>query len=355
MPNTELPDPARAKKHICIVTPCYNEEGNVRALFEGVKDVFAKLDGYTYEHIFIDNASRDATVAILRDIAHTDKNVKIIVNARNFGHIRSPYHAVLQAHGDAVITLVADLQDPPAMIPDFLHKWEEGYKVVLGVKTEAEESRLMYVLRSVYYKLSSKLSDVELVQHVTGFGLFDRRVVEVLRQVDDPYPYFRGLIADIGFESYKIPYRQPKRKRGITKNNFYTLYDLAMLGITNHSKVPLRVATMAGLFMSAMSLGVAFFYLIAKLIFWDWLTVGTAPLLISLFFFSSVQLFFLGMLGEYIGAIHTQVQKRPLVIESERVNFEYDSSAGRVSRNGSTADRGVVPARKEDVPGVLVS
>jgi polyisoprenyl-phosphate glycosyltransferase len=356
----DIPSIARATKHISIVTPCYNEEDNVLALYEAVKQVFGGLEHYTYEHIFIDNASKDGTVAILKEIARGDRNVKIIVNARNFGHIRSPYHAILQANGDAVITMAADLQDPPAMIADFLHKWEEGYKVVLGVKTEAEESAVMYALRSVYYKLVAKLSDVELLQHVTGFGLYDRRVIEVLREIDDPYPYFRGLIADIGFESYKIPYKQPQRKRGLTKNNFYTLYDLALLGITNHSKVPLRVATICGLLMSGMSLCVALLYLVAKLVFWDWLTVGTAPLIISLFFFSSVQLFFLGLLGEYIGAIHTQVQKRPLVIELERVNFESSDggAANLAGRNGAARKQGAshsAAGRPEKLPSVLVS
>jgi glycosyltransferase involved in cell wall biosynthesis len=310
------------KKFVSVLTPCFNEEENVRPLYEQIKAVFAGLGQYTYEHIFIDNASTDATVAILKDIARDDPNVKIIVNARNFGHIRSPYHALLQTSGDAVICLAADLQDPPALIPDFLRKWEEGFKVVLGVKTSAKETIVMYALRTAYYNLVKRLADVELPQHVTGFGLFDRQVVEVLRKIDDPYPYFRGLIADIGFPSFKIPYQQPQRVRGVTKNNFYTLYDLAMLGITNHSKVPLRLATVAGFGMSAISLLAAFGYLVAKLVFWDWLSAGVAPMLIAMFFFSSVQLFFMGIIGEYIGAIHTQVQKRPLVIESERINFE---------------------------------
>jgi glycosyltransferase involved in cell wall biosynthesis len=313
--------PSGVRKHISIVTPCYNEEGNVRALYESVKAVFAGLGCYTYEHIFIDNASVDGTAAILKDLARADPNVKVILNARNFGHIRSPYYALLQASGDAVISLVADFQDPPRLIAEFLAKWQEGYKVVLGVKVEADESRVMYTVRSLYYKLVRKLADVELTEHFTGFGLYDRQVIEVLRQIDDPCPYFRGLIADIGFESFKIPYRQPLRRSGITKNNFYTLYDLAMLGITNHSKVPLRLATLAGFAMSAMSLLLALFYLVGKLVFWNWLEAGIAPILISLFFFSAVQLFFVGIMGEYIGAIHTQVQKRPLVIEKERINF----------------------------------
>jgi polyisoprenyl-phosphate glycosyltransferase len=308
-------------KHISVITPCYNEEENVRPLYEAVKQVFARLGTYTYEHVFIDNCSRDGTAAELREMASEDPNVKVILNTRNFGHIRSPYHALLHTSGDAVIGMAADFQDPPEMIPTFLAKWEEGYKLVLGVKEAAEETALMFAVRSLYYRLVSKLSDIELVRNATGFGLYDKKVIDALRLIDDPYPYFRGLIADIGYESFKIPYKQPGRKRGITKNNFYTLYDLGMLGIVNHSKVPLRVATMAGFVMAGLSLLVAFGYLAAKLIFWDWLTAGVAPILISLFFFSSVQLFFLGILGEYIGAILTQVQKRPLVIEKERINF----------------------------------
>jgi glycosyltransferase involved in cell wall biosynthesis len=308
-------------KHISIITPCYNEEDNVRPLYEAVKEVFARLGTYTYEHIFIDNCSKDRTAEVLGELAREDPNVKVIVNTRNFGHIRSPYHALLQASGDAVIGMAADFQDPPEMIPAFLAKWQEGYKLVLGVKEAAEETAAMFAVRSFYYWLVAKMSDVDLVRNATGFGLYDRKVIEALRTIDDPNPYFRGLIADIGYESYKIPYKQPGRRRGITKNNFYTLYDLAMLGIVNHSKVPLRVATMAGFLMSGLSLLAALGYLVAKLVFWDWLSAGVAPILISLFFFSSVQLFFLGILGEYIGAILTQVQKRPLVIEKERLNF----------------------------------
>jgi len=341
--------PLQAKrKFISVMTPCYNEEENVRPLYEQIKAVFAGLGQYTYEHIFIDNASTDGTDRVLKEIAAADPNVKIIVNARNFGQIRSPYHALLQATGDAVVGLASDLQDPPALIPQFLAKWEEGYKVVLGVKTSSKESPLFYALRSAYYNVVRRLADVDLPQHVTGFGLFDQRVVEVLRKIDDPYPYFRGLIADIGFPACKIAYQQPLRMRGITKNNFYTLYDLAMLGITNHSKVPLRLATVAGFGMSALSLLAAFGYLIAKLIFWDWLSVGVAPMLISLFFFSSVQLFFLGILGEYIGAIHTQVQKRPLVIESERINFAAQPAAERAVAPSSWLRGAMIPVFNEE-------
>lgn len=308
-------------KLISVVTACYNEEENIREVYKQVKEVFAGLHDYRYEHIFIDNASKDKTVSILKEIAKDDKNVKIIVNARNFGHIRSPYHALLQAKGDAVISIVADLQDPPAMIKDFIKKWEEGYKLVLGVKTQSKETAAMFLVRKLYYELVSKLSEVELVKNYTGFGLYDKKVMDVLREINDPYPYFRGLIADIGFESAKIEYTQPARKRGFTKNNFYTLYDMAMLGITNHSKVPLRLAVMFGFTMSILSLLAAGGYFVYKLIFWESFTVGIAPMVIGLFLFSSVQLFFLGIVGEYIGSIHTQVLKRPLVVEKERINF----------------------------------
>lgn len=309
-------------KLISVVTPCYNEAGNVRALHAQIREVFAKeLPGYDYEHICIDNASKDGTVDILRELAREDKRLKVIVNARNFGHIRSPHHALLQAKGDAAILMASDLQDPPALIADFVKQWEKGYKIVLGIKTTSEESPVMFFIRKVYYDLIGRLSEIELAKNNTGFGLYDRVVLDVLRTVDDPYPYFRGLICDIGFEQARVEYRQAARRRGITKNNFYTLYDIAMLGITNHSKVPLRLATMMGFAGSGLCFLIAFGYLIAKLVLWNKFVLGTAPLLIGLFGFGSVQLFFIGVLGEYIGAIHTQVLKRPLVVEKERINF----------------------------------
>jgi len=317
MPFMPMPE----KKLISIVTPCYNEELNVNSIYNAVKGVFDQLPQYRYEHIFIDNNSRDNTVALLRKICETDKNAKIILNSRNFGWIRSPYHAILQTTGDATILIVADLQDPPDMIAKFLQKWEEGFKVVIGVKTQAEESNLMYMVRGAIYTLVNRLSDTELIKNYTGFGLYDRAVVDILKTIDDPYPYFRGLISDIGFDIYRIPYNQPTRKRGFSSSNFYSLYDIGMLGITNHSKVPLRIATFIGFSMSILSLFIAFVYFVYKLVRWDWFSAGQAPLVIGLFFFSSVQLFFIGIVGEYIGSIHTQVLKRPLVIEKERVNF----------------------------------
>lgn len=307
--------------YISIVTPCFNEEGNVADLYNQVKQVMGGIEDLTYDHIFIDNASTDNTVAELRKIAAADPTVKVIVNTRNFGQIRSPIHALLQAEGEAVITMCADLQDPPVLLTRFIEKWREGYKVVMGVKSQSKESPLFYFLRTLYYKILGALSEVELIEHYTGFGLYDREVIEMFRKLDDPYPYFRGLIADMGYQRAIIPYIQPARMRGITKNNFYTLYDMAMLGLTNHSKIPLRIATMLGFFSSALSLLVAMGYLVYKLLFWSSFQLGLAPLVVGLFFFSSVQMFFLGIVGEYVGAIYTQVLKRPLVVERERINF----------------------------------
>jgi len=309
------------QKLISIVTPCYNEELNVNLIYSKVKEVFQDLPNYSYEHIFIDNCSKDNTVSILKEICKSDVNVKLIVNTRNFGWMRSPYYGLLQSGGDATILIVADLQDPPEMITRFLEKWEEGFKVVIGVKAQAEESKLMFLIRSTYYNLINKLSDTELIKNYTGYGLYDKVIIDILRTLDDPYPYFRGLISDIGYEVFKIPYTQPTRKRGISTSNFYALYDVGILGITNHSKMPLRLATFIGFVMSLCSLGIAFIYFIYKLVRWDWFSAGQAPLVIGLFFFSSVQLFFIGIVGEYIGSIHTQVLKRPLVIEKERINF----------------------------------
>lgn len=307
-------------KLISIVTPCYNEEENVEEVYRQVKIVFKKLKKYRYEHLFIDNASTDRTVEILRSLARADKNVKVILNSRNFGPVRSPNYGLLQASGDAAVLLVADLQDPPEMIADMLAKWEAGYRIVVAVKKESGESWLMFRIRKIYYSLVTRLSETELIKDFTGFGLYDKRVIEILRTINDPYPYFRGLICDIGFERATLEYVQPARRKGTTKINFYTLYDVAMLGITNHSKVPLRLAAMLGFLFAVLSLVVAVAYLIYKLVFWSEFSLGIAPLVIGFFFFSSLQLFFIGIIGEYIGSIHTQVMRRPMVVERERIN-----------------------------------
>lgn len=308
-------------KLVSIVTPCYNEEANVEILHTQIVEAMSEMPEYDFEHIYIDNASTDQTLPILRKLAAADKRVKVIVNSRNFGHIRSPFYGLLQARGDAVVGMASDLQDPPSMIKEFVGKWEEGFKVVMGVKTRSEESKFLYMLRTFYYKFLANLSDVQLVENFTGFGCYDQQVIEILRQMNDPYPYFRGLIADIGFPTAKIEFTQPKRQNGKTKNNFYTLYDMAMVGFTNNTKVPLRLATIFGFLTALISFLIGLFYLIYKLVDWQNFQLGSAPIVIGLFFFGAIQLFFLGVVGEYIGAIYTQVLHRPLVIEKERINF----------------------------------
>jgi len=313
-------------KLISVVTGCFNEEDNVEELHSRIGAQFERLPAYDAHHIFIDNASTDATVARIKALAANDRRVKLIVNSRNFGHIRSPMHALLQARGDAVIAMASDLQEPPELIPEFVRRWEQGYRVVAGVRSGVQRTAAMSLVRRAFYTTIGRISETRLIPNFTGFGLYDRSVIEVVRQVDDPYPYFRGLIADIGFEHAEVPFVQPQRTRGISKNNFYTLYDLAILGITSHSKLPIRLATMAGFALSGLSLLVAIGYLAYKLLRWDQFSVGMAPVVIGFFFFASVQLFFIGILGEYIAAIHTQVLRRPLVVEKERVNFDAGST-----------------------------
>ena len=313
---------------VSVVAGCYNEEENVRELYERVCRVFREeLPEYAFELILIDNASVDGTVAVLKEIAREDKRVKIIVNNRNFGHIRSGYHALLQARGDAVVNMASDLEDPPELIPEFIRKWEEGYKIVLAQKRSSDEFGPFQLVRKLYYATINRLSDTSLVKDVTGFGVYDRQVIEDIRKIGDPYPYFRGLICDLGYSRYLIPFDKVMRKRGFTKNNFYTLYDLAMLGITNHSKVPLRLATFAGFLIGGASFLVALGYLVYKLLFWSNFSVGMAPVVFGIFFLGATQLFFIGILGEYIGSIHTQVLRRPPVIERERINFDESAHA----------------------------
>ena len=275
------------KKLISIVTPCFNEEDNIEELYKRISSVMAELP-YEYEHICIDNHSTDTTVKKIKQIAKNDKRLKLIVNSRNFGHIRSPYYGILQSQGDACVLIASDLQDPPEIIADFIQKWEDGYKTVLAVKPESEESTIMFNLRKYYYKLISKISEVPLVMNATGAGLFDRAVIDILKTIQDPYPYFRGLLCEIGFPIATVPFKQPRRVRGDSKNNFYTLYDIALLGITNHSKVPLRLMAMGGFLLAFISLLAAIFFLFAKLLYWDSFQLGTAPILIGIFFFGAI-------------------------------------------------------------------
>jgi len=306
---------------VSVVTPCFNEEGNVEPLFEAVKQAFSGLHGYEFEHLFIDNASSDQTVTILKKLAAQDKRVKIIVNMKNFGVWRSPLHALFQARGDAIIPMCADLQDPPALIPEFIKQWEAGHQVVAAVKKASQEPPIMYAIRKAYYRLLCYLSETELIKDFTGYGLYDRCVIDLLKSTGDHYPYFRGLISEMGYPIARIEYVRPTRKRGFSKNRFYDLYSQAMNGIVNHSKVPLRLATFIGFFVAIMSLIAAFGYTFYKLLFWQSFSVGMAPLVIGVFFFSAVQLIFLGILGEYIGAIHSRLFQKWLVIEKERINF----------------------------------
>ena len=311
-------------KKISLISSCYNEEENLDTLYDRVvKAIEPYSNNYEFEYILLDNGSSDNTEGKLRELAQKDKRIKVILNARNFGHIRSPYYGMVQCSGDAIIYLASDLQDPPELIGDFIKKWEEGYKIVLGKKTQSEESFPMFMIRTAYYELISRIADddTSLVKNCTGFGLFDRCVIDIIKQLDDPYPYIRGLICDIGFEKAFVEYKQPSRRRGISKNNFYSLYDNAMIGIVKHSKVPLRLMTFLGFGLSFLSLGVAVFYFILKLMFWNEFALGLAPIIISLFFLGSVQLLCMGVLGEYIGAIYTRVNKKPVVVEKERINF----------------------------------
>lgn len=308
-------------KRISIVSGCYNEVENIENLLARMAQVMQQLPQYEYEQIIIDNASVDGTQELLKKIAQENPRLKVILNARNFGHIRSPYYGILQASGDAIIYLASDLQEPPELIPEMIQKWEGGAKAVVCVKESSDERPLFFKMRQLCYRVFDHLANIETIQNFTGFGLYDRMVIDHCRNMKDPYPYFRGMISEIGLPFAKIAYRQPLRKKGITKNNLYTLYDMAMLAMTNYSKVPLRVASFLGFFMATGSFFVALGYFIYKLLFWQQVPFGTAPLIIGLFFFASVQLFFIGILGEYIAAIYTHVLNRPLVVEKERLNF----------------------------------
>ena len=308
------------KKKISIVTPTYNEDANIEKLCLSISEQMKKLD-YEYEHIVIDNCSSDTTVLILKKIAANNKNLKVIVNSRNFGHIKSPLHGILQANGDAVILMTSDFQDPVSLIPLYLEEWEKGHKVVMAQKNSSDEGLKMSFARNLFYKVIKLIAEVPLLTNTTGAGLFDRKIVEEIRNIDDPYPYFRGLISEITSEIKLISFHQPKRHGGKTKNNFYTLYDIGVLGIIKHSKLPLRLITFIGLVTSLLSFFVAAFFFFRKLFNWDSFEVGIAPLIIGFFLISSLQIFLLGFIGEYVMTILTQTRKLPLVVEKERINF----------------------------------
>ncbi len=316
------------KKVISVLTPCYNEEAGIRECYERVKQVFdEKLPQYEREHLFIDNCSSDRTVAILKEIAAVDKRVKIIVNARNFGLSKSPYHGMLQITGDAVVPVVADLQTPPGLIVDFARKWEQGFKMVIAVRKGMREGYLIRMFRNIFYQIMSRMSKVTQISHFIGFGLFDRVVVDILRDLNEPDPYFRGLVSEIGFEKAFIEYEQPPRRHGKSRHNFWDLLELSMLALTTYSKAPIRLMTVAGLGIAFISVIVGLAYLILKLMFWNEFAMGTAPLVIGTFFLSAVNLAALGLVGEYVGLILQYSRRFPLVVEKERVNFDAPTSA----------------------------
>jgi glycosyltransferase involved in cell wall biosynthesis len=310
-----------SKKFISIISPCYNEEENVEEFYRRVVEVINRLSEYNFEFIFIDNASTDNTVDILKVIAEKDRQVKIIVNNRNFGHIRSPYWGILQTKGDATIYLASDLQDPPEMIPEFISSWESGYKVVLAVKPVSGGNPLMHFFRRTYYRLLDGISDIPLTKDATGFGLYDKNVVDELRKINDPYPYLRGLIDELGYPLSTIDFVQPRRIRGFTKNNFYALYDIAMLGIVSHSMVPIRLASFLGILIGLLSILSAFGIALAKFLWWESFAVGAASIWLVIFAMFGLIMIFIGILGEYVGVIHNHVRDRPIVVEKERVNF----------------------------------
>ena len=310
-------------KKISIMVPCYNEEENVVPLSEEIIKMFDRdLPNYEYDILFIDNASTDTTRVKLRAICENNKKIRAIFNAKNFGQFNSPYYGILQTTGDCTIPVCADFQDPIELIPELVKKWEEGFKIICAVKSKSKESKIMYFLRSVYYKMIKKMSSAEQIEHFTGFGLYDKSFVKVLRDLNDPIPFIRGIVGELGYKRTEIEYVQPKRRAGKTHNNFYSLYDAAMLSFTSYTKIGLRIATFIGAICSGISVIVGFVYLILKIIYWDRFPAGIAPLIILVSFMSSIQLFFIGLMGEYILSMNKRLMNRPLVIEEERINFE---------------------------------
>ena len=310
-------------KKISVLVPCYNEEENVVPLSEAIIEQFEKyLSEYDYEIVFIDNDSKDSTREKIEMLCAGNKRIKAIFNAKNFGQFNSPYYGICQTTGDCTISMCADFQDPVDLIPKLVHEWEKGYKIVSAIKTSSKENPFIRFLRTCYYKVIKKMSDVEQIEHFTGTGLYDKSFVEVLRNLDDSAPFLRGIVAELGFKRKDVPYEQQQRRAGKTSNNWYRLYDAAMLSFTSYTKIGLRIATISGFFLSLLSMLVALAYLIVKLVFWDSFPLGNAPILIGVFVLGGVQLFFIGLLGEYILNINTRIMKRPLVIEERRINFD---------------------------------
>lgn len=313
-------------KKISILVPCYNEEENVELMAEAIdNEIKSNLTEYDYELLFIDNCSTDRTRELIKKICNENNKVKAIFNAKNFGQFNSPYWGLINTTGDCTIMLAADFQEPVEMIHKFVEEWENGYKIVIGIKNKSQENKLMYFLRSCYYKIIKKFSTTEQIEHFTGFGLYDKSFIQVLRDLNDPTPFLRGIVAELGFKRKELPYEQKKRRAGKTKNNFYSLYDAAMLSFTSYTKIGLRLATFFGAIISGISFVIGIVYLVLKLLYWNMFPAGTAPMLIGIFFLGALQLFFIGFLGEYIMAINSRVMKRPLVVEEERINFDNET------------------------------
>ena len=311
-----------AKKTVSIMIPCYNEEENIAAITAAVAEQMEQLPQYDYEILCIDNCSSDNTRPLLREICAKNKKIKAIFNVKNFGQFNSPYYGLCQTSGDCAISICADFQDPVELIPEFLKYWEEGYQIVCGVKKSSQERQILYKLRTLYYKLIKKFSAVDQIEHFTGFGLYDRSFIEVLRQLKDPTPFIRGIVAELGGKRKEVPYEQPLRRAGKTHNNWYTLYDAAMLSVTSYTKAGMRIAVFAGLGMALISFLVGLVYLIMKLVYWDRFDAGQAPTIIIVSLMCSILLAFMGFLGEYISAINMRMMHRPLVVEEERINFD---------------------------------
>ena len=318
----------KAKKTISVMIPTYNEEENARPIYEAVRDELQKsCPAYDYEILFIDNKSTDRTRSIIEEICARDRHVKAIFNSKNFGQFNSPYYGMIHTSGDCTITICADFQDPVELIPKFVAEWEKGYKIVIGKKTRSRENPVMYFLRGCYYKIIRKMSSVEMIEQFTGFGLYDKSFIQTLRDLHDPTPFIRGIVAELGPERKEIEYEQPRRRAGKTHNKLYTLYDAAMLSFTSYTKVGMRLETFLGFGIAMVSFVVALFYLVAKLLFWQSFTAGYAPMMIAVFFMGGVQLVFLGFLGEYVMSMNARVMNRPLVIEEKRLNFDADARA----------------------------
>jgi glycosyltransferase involved in cell wall biosynthesis len=311
-----------SKKLLSIVTPTFNEIQNIEPFINKIRAVITPLEKYNFEIIVIDNCSNDGTKEKIRELVALDKRIKAIFNIRNFGHIRSPYYGILQSNGDATIYLASDFQDPPEYIPEFIKEWERGWLLVMAVKPVSKCNKLMHLARKCYYVLIDSISDIEIIKNSTGFGLYDKKILQHLKKINDPYPFLRGLICELGYPIKTIEFTQPERIKGITKNNFYTLFDIAMLGLISHSKVPIRIASLSGFIMGVMCIILSIFFLFMKLIYWNAFPLGSAPAIIISFFVLGTILFFIGIIGEYIGSIHTYLQNRPVVIEDERLNFQ---------------------------------